>query len=69
MVEGVRRGRASSSLSAFLFRIHPKATLRFWPPLFSVFPLSPGLHWYKPCRPTGKAPDAVSGDGTVIFLV
>lgn len=31
-----------------------KATLRFWPPLFSFSTLSPGLHWYKPCRPMGR---------------
>lgn len=61
-------GPGPFTLCSFLFRIHPKATLRFWPPLFSLFPLFPGLHWYKPRRPMGKAPDGVSGDGTVIFL-
>lgn len=45
---------------------HSKVTLGH-PPLLSLLPLSTGLQWQKPQRPMGKAPNAVSGDGTVIF--
>lgn len=55
-------------VALFSFLFNQKAILKFWLPLFSLFLLPTGGQWYKPCRPMGKAPNAVSGGGTVIFL-